>query len=166
MWIHKNTFAIGGLQNVGYAPNQDILMVLSSQGEGIFNCITGEKIARKHNDDNWWFDTYNPETNIVEGFDCLHNIKIQTHGLNGGDNLPKKTIDGWQLISANPEPGEKPFEQYMVTKLHLESPNKQEKIYLTKDGACEFRAFGFSSTGKSFIIASSCELHIYTLINY
>jgi len=46
MWTHKNTLAIGGLENVGFATNQDLLTVLSSQGQGIFDCITAEKNAR------------------------------------------------------------------------------------------------------------------------
>ncbi|ACU59260.1 hypothetical protein [Chitinophaga pinensis] len=54
MWIHKNTFAIGGLENVGYAPMQDQLLVLSTQGEGIFDCIKGEKIARYESQGDWW----------------------------------------------------------------------------------------------------------------
>jgi hypothetical protein len=48
-WGHKETFAIGGLHNVGFAPNSDYLIVLSSQGQGIFDCIKGEKIARSPN---------------------------------------------------------------------------------------------------------------------
>jgi hypothetical protein len=53
MWAHKNTFAIGGIENSGYAPNQDFLIVVSGQRQGIFNCKTGEKIARQYDDLNW-----------------------------------------------------------------------------------------------------------------
>ncbi|MEP7319834.1 MAG: hypothetical protein ABI921_13860, partial [Panacibacter sp.] len=118
MWTHKNTFAIGGLENVGYASNQDLLIVLSSQGQGIFNCISGEKIARQNDDINWW-DNFNQATNSIVGFDHLTNIEIQTCGLYGVDNLPKTTADGWTLIISEPQPDDKPFEQYLIQKIYL-----------------------------------------------
>lgn len=161
MWRHRNTFAIGGLENVGYASNQDILIVLSSQGQGIFDCLTGEKIARQNDEINWW-DNFNQRTNSILGFGRLMNIEIQTSGLYGVDILPKTTADGWTLIASDPEPGEIPFEKSLVRKIYLISPDKQQKRVIGKDGACELRAFGFSETGNSLIIALSCELTIYS----
>ena len=163
MWTHKNTFAIGGLENIGYANNQDLLIVLSSQGQGIFDCIVGEKIARQSDDSNWW-DNFNQETNSIKGFDRLSDFEIQTCGLYGVDNLSKATLDGWTLIVSEPEPDDKPFEKYLVQKIYLVSPNKQEKKFVGKNGACELRAFGFSETGDSFVIALSCDLTIYSRI--
>jgi hypothetical protein len=163
-WTHKNTFAIGGLQNVGFAPKQDLLIVLSSQGQGIFDCIKGEKVARRHNGLDWW-DSFNDETSSIIGFDCLANIEIPTCGLEGPeDNLPKKTSDGWTLTISAPEPDDKPFEKYLVQKIYLVSPKKKEKIFIEKDGPCELRAYGFSETGNSLIVALSCDLTIYSRI--
>jgi hypothetical protein len=65
MWTHKNTFAIGGLENVGYAPNQDLLIVLFSQGQGIFDCNKGEKIARQHHDSNWWHNSIKRQIQLL-----------------------------------------------------------------------------------------------------
>jgi hypothetical protein len=160
-WIHKNTFAIGGLENVGYASKQDKLIVLSSQGQGIFDCTQGEKIARKHNGSDWWED-FNEQTNTIAGFDCLQGTTITTHGLYGEDHLPKTTLDGWTLAISKPEPDDKPFEKYLVQKIYLVSPDKNTQLFITKDGPCEFRAYGFSETNNSFIIASSCDLIIYS----
>jgi hypothetical protein len=160
MYTLKETFAIGGLHEVGYATDQDLLIVLSSQGQGIFDCIKGEKIARVHDDMDWW-DNYDEKTGIITGFDVLAGIEITTSGLHSEDKLPKKTADGWTLIITEPEPDEEPFEKYLVQKIHLISPDK-EKIYITQDGACELRAFGFSGTGNSFIVATSCTLVIYS----
>lgn len=161
MYTHKETFAVGGLHEVGFAPNQDLLMVLSSQGQGIFDCIKGEKITRLHNDLDWAKD-YNESTYSIIGFDVLANIKITTSGLISPDILPKKTADGWQLIITDPEPDESPFQMYLIQKIYLVSPDQKEKIYITMDGACELRAFGFSDTGNSFIVATSCDLVIYS----
>lgn len=160
-WIHKTTFAIGGLLNVGYAPNSDLLIVLSSQGEGIFDCIKGEKIAREHNDMDW-YDRFNKETNTIIGFDCLANIEIPTYGLEGTDNeMLKETSDGWTLTISEPEPEEKPYDKYLIQKIYLVTPDKKEKIFIEKDGPCELRAYGFSETGNTFIVALSCDLVIY-----
>jgi len=161
-WTHKNTFVVGGLHNVGFAPQQDLLIVLSSQGQGIFDCLKGEKVARLHNDLDWW-DSFNEETSSIIGFDCLANIEIPTSGFEGAeDNLPKKTSDGWTLTISVPEPDDKPFEKYLVQKIYLVSPNKKEKIFIKKDGPCELRAYGFSETDNSFIVALSCDLTIYS----
>jgi len=161
MWTHKNTFAIGGLENVGFAPRQDYLIVLSSQGQGIFDCVKGEKIARNHNDSDWW-KNFNQTTNSIVGFAILENVEITTCGLYGGDNLIKRTSDGWTLVMSDPEPDDEPFEQYLVQRIYLVSPDKKVKTLVGKDGACELRAFGFSETGNSLIIALSCELTIYS----
>lgn len=163
MWIHKNTFAIGGLENVGYASEQDLLIILSSHGQGVFDCIKGERIARQNNDSDWW-QNFNQVTNSIAGFDVLENIEISTYGLYGGDHLPKATTDGWTLTISKSEADDKPFENYLVQKIYLVSPDKKEKIFVVKDGACELRAFGFSDTGKSFIVALSCDLTIYSRI--
>lgn len=50
MYKYIQTFAIGGLQNIGFLTDE--LIVLSTQGTGIFNCLTGEKIGRDNED--WW----------------------------------------------------------------------------------------------------------------
>ena len=161
MWEHKDTFSIGGLDNIGFAPKQDSLLVLSSQGQGIFDCIRGEKVARLNNGSDWWKD-FNQSTNSINGFDILSNVEIYTSGLYGGDHLPKVTADGWTLIVSQPQPDDKPFENYLVQRIFLLSPDKREEIFITKDGPCELRAYGFSDTGDSFVVALSCDLTIYS----
>lgn len=161
MWVHKKTFAIGGLENVGFVPAKEYLIVLSSQGQGIFDCKTGEKIARQNDNGDWW-DKFNEESNCILGFDFLDNILIPTHGLYGDDNLPKKNEEGWELIITAPQPDDKPFEKYLVQKIYLVSPDKKKKIFIMKDGPCELRAYGFSDSGKTFIVALSCELVIFS----
>ncbi|MFL5740458.1 MAG: hypothetical protein ACJ75B_09605 [Flavisolibacter sp.] len=161
MWTHKNTFAIGGLENVGYASGQDNLIVLSAQGQGIFDCISGEKIARLHNGTDWW-QSFNQDRNSIAGFGVLESTDILTCGFYGEDHLPKTTNDGWRLMLSPPEPDDKPFDKYLVQKIYLLSPTDEQNILVSKEGPCELRAFGFSDTGKSFIVALSCELTIYS----
>lgn len=159
MFKHLNTFAIGGLENVGYAANSDHLIVLSSVGRGIFDCLTRQKIFRDNG--NWWHD-YDEESCIIKGFGTETGQQIKVCGLFGEEKLPVRTADGWELIVSEPVQDAPPFEKYVVQNVFLKHPANDSAIFITKDGPCEIRSFGFSETGKSFIVALSCELIIWT----
>jgi len=157
MYKHLNTFAIGGLQSVGYVNEGDNLIVLSSQGRGIFNCLTGEKIFR--DDYDWWRD-FDPESSSVKGFGGEVGKMIKTYGLyNPNEQMPQQTADGYKLSLTQPQPDDPPFEKYLVQSIFI--AHQEDKIFVSKDGPCEFRAFGFSETRNSFIVASSCDLVIW-----
>lgn len=158
MWTHQNTFAIGGLENIGYVDGSDKLITLSSQGRGIFDCVVGEKVFRDSTD---WWKQFNEIDSTIEGFHTEVEKLIRTCGLYGNNKLPTKTSDDFELIVTAPEPDDHPLEKHLVRRIYLLSPSKQEKIYITKDGACELRAVGFSDTGKTFVVALSCELTIW-----
>jgi len=162
MWTCKNTFAIGGLQNIGYSDNSDILVVLSTQGKGTFNCVTGEKIDRDHSD---WWPQFDKLTNTIEGFGILEGTVIKTSGLWGDNILSPQTADGWRLIKRESEFDDPPFDKYLVNKIFLSSPTNEPITFISKDGPCELQAFGFSPTGNSFIVALSCELIIWSRNN-
>ena len=49
-WKLVASVAIGGLRSVGFDRNSDNLLVVSSQGRGVLDCITGEKIARDYDE--------------------------------------------------------------------------------------------------------------------
>jgi hypothetical protein len=58
-WIGLATHAIGGLTGVGFANNSDLLLVVSSQGRGVFDCRTGQRIARDRTEPEVsWCDEY------------------------------------------------------------------------------------------------------------
>jgi hypothetical protein len=86
-------------------------------------------------------------------------LEIQKKGVG------KKNPEVWQARDnrnyiAN-IPDDAPFEKYLVHRFYLISPAKREKFFVGKDD-CELRAYGFSETGASFIIALNCELIIYS----
>jgi hypothetical protein len=118
MYKHIQTFAIGGLQNIGFL--NDNLIVLSTQGIGIFNCLTGEKIGRDNKD--WWgnFDEVNNTINVtVNG----ENKIVKTFGLfNPNEALPSISPTDWKLLVTPPQPDDPPFEKYMVRSVFLISP--------------------------------------------
>ena len=160
MCNYKGTFAIGGLFNVGYASNKDFLIVLSSQGQGIFDCRKGEKIARLYNDLDWV--GFDETTNAVFGFYNLEGEIISTSGVFGGDHLLKTTSDGWSLTAGEPLIEHTPFGTRSTTKIYLAHSANNDRVVVAEDGACELKAFGFSDTGGSFIVATSCDLVIYS----
>jgi hypothetical protein len=159
MWTHKNTFAIGGLENVGF-DNHDYLTVLSSQGIGIFDCLRGEKIFRDAGHE-WWND-FNEANSTITGYGILSGCVIQTGGMYGEDCLNKTTADGWQLELTTPSPAPPPFEKYMVQKIYLTHKESGHRELIGQDSPCELRAYGFSDTGNTLIIALSCDLIIWT----
>jgi hypothetical protein len=150
-WKHVVTWAVGGLFQVGYAENSDLLLVLSSQGRGVFDCLTGEKVAR---DDEEAHDFFAPIPLTADGFGPLAGKSIRMAGLFGG-GLPRTTEDGWFLEEQAPA--------WPIRTILLRSPAR-ETIAIGDDGACELRAFGFSETGNSLIIAISCDLAIFARV--
>jgi hypothetical protein len=157
MWELVKTFAVGGLINVGFAENSDILLVISHQGRGIFDCLKGERVARDSAD---FFDFLDEQSGKAKGFDILDGQTIKTYGLFGGDQLLKNTTDGWKLWQTD----EPPFENLKGMNIILSS-NKNENMIVGNDEVCELRAYGFSPTEKTFILATSCDLTIYRRAN-
>jgi hypothetical protein len=149
MWECKNTFAIGGLVNVGYSSMEDYLLVLSWQGQGLFDCVKGEKIARISNDAEWAKD-FNDSTYSITGFDILSGKEIVTSGLYGGNRLIKSTADGWSLSKS------------VADHILLVSPGGQQSSIVYDNDFFEVKAFGFSETGLSFVIATGGDLVIYS----
>jgi hypothetical protein len=52
-WSLITSISVGGLRSVGFDRHTDVLLVVSSQGRGIIDCRSGEKLAR---DDEEYFE--------------------------------------------------------------------------------------------------------------
>jgi len=99
MWIKNETFAVGGLREIGFRKNTDFLLVLSADGRGLFDCLAGQKKAR--NSDDYYSDYWNSETGLIDGFDIFKNEKIHCGGFEHPNTLSKTTVDGWAIIVEN-----------------------------------------------------------------
>ena len=161
-WRPIGSFAVGGLTDIGFELQSDLVLVVSGNGRGVFNCRTGERLARDSSmpqtgKDNWQ-DCFGLK---VEGVGPLAEQRICTAGLHGG-GLPRLTRDGWgveQLALDWPEeclllvpPGEDIYGEYrgrplIFSKLAVESG---------------VRAWGFSPTGLSLVLATSSDLTIWS----
>ncbi|MEM8534946.1 MAG: hypothetical protein AAGF95_29165 [Chloroflexota bacterium] len=155
-WRETATHAIGGLLAVGYAENTDLLLVVSSQGRGVFDCLTGEKVAR---DDTDPYPYFNEIKLIAHGIGPLTDRTIHIAGLHGG-GLPHYTHDGWSLKAFSIMwPHHDIVLEYPYQSIYNHIDNG---VKVGEDGACELRAYGFSQTGQSFIIATSCDITLFT----
>ena len=157
-WRQVGVYTIGGLTDVGFAPRSDLLLVVSSTGRGLFDCVNGQKLARDPSAPNVsWHDPYHLEAQAIGP---LTGAVIRTAGQFGG-GLPRLTRDGWsteKLTLDWPDvclllvaPGSWIYGEYYgkpadFTKVAVES---------------EVRAWGFSPTGRSLVLASSSDFTIF-----
>lgn len=154
-WKLLATFAVGGLTEIGYAPDSDALLVVSSQGRGLFDCLSARRIARDR--EEMW-DGLDQVHLRSPGIGDLASVDFRLAGLHGG-GLPRTTSDGWGL-DVVPLPW--PHHFVFLTRPWKSIVDEAESVIkIAEDGACEFRACGFSDTGYSFVIASSCDVSIY-----
>lgn len=156
-WSIRTIVAVGGLTDVGFADGSDLLVCMSSAGLGVFDCLTGTRVARDNSAD-CNFDAGNL---LVSGIGPLEGQRIRTAGLEGG-GLASGTYDGWSIERH-------PF-AYPDEELFLGPPGQtmlwtqhgiQTRLYKLGGFVTALRAFGFSPTGRSLIVATSSDLLIF-----
>lgn len=156
-WSNRTNVAVGGLTDVGFADASDLLICMSSTGLGVFDCLTGARVAR---DDSTDFD-FDAGNLLVSGIGPLEGKRIRTAGLAGG-GLASGTHDGW-CVERHPFafPDEELFVgppgQTMLWTQH----GVQTHLYKLGGFVTELRAYGFSPTGRSFIVATSSDVLIF-----
>jgi hypothetical protein len=159
-WRPGITHAVGGLDAVGFAHRSDLLLVTSSQGRGVFDCVAGNCLERDHAvaaDENDWQDDFELE---ALGIGPLAGRTIRIAGLPGGA-LARTTRDGWCV--------ERFALDWPIESVLLTPPGSW--IYETRPGRSsafvklaeeyELRACGFSPTGNSLVVATASELTIF-----
>ncbi|SMB81303.1 hypothetical protein [Deinococcus hopiensis] len=153
-WIRKACRAVGGLREVGFAPGSDLLLVVSSQGRGVVDCLTGELVAREREVPYDWVDE---RELLAEGIGPLKGQRIRIAGLAGG-GLALGTADGLRLeIETFSHP-----ERCVILKRSdwAEWPDAEKGCSkIAADSS--LRAAGFSPTGRSLVIATSSEVIVY-----
>ncbi|HUT88833.1 MAG TPA: hypothetical protein VMY37_05015 [Thermoguttaceae bacterium] len=157
-WREAAVHGVGGLTSVGFARDTDMLLVVSPQGRGVFDCTSGSLLDRDRDSDGDYEDEIALE---ARGIGALEGTVIRMSGLHGG-GLPRWTHDGWSA--------EQLALDWPRQTLLLLSP--WSSIYdLTRGKSVDFtklavdsevRAYGFSPTGCSIVVATSSDLMIYT----
>ncbi|MEV4806625.1 hypothetical protein AB0K18_42080 [Nonomuraea sp. NPDC049421] len=146
---------VGGLTGVGFAPHpdsgEDIILVTSHQARGVIDCVTGQRMARDPDPDKAWPDDC---TLTCEGIGPLAGTAIQISGLLGG-GLHTTTTHGWSIDIVTPNwPNENILLSYEGDP-YRDAPGSTW-WHIHREEACEIRAAGFSPTGRTLAIASSC----------
>jgi len=156
-WRAVGAFAVGGLTDVGFGDSSDLILCVSSSGRGVFDCTAGSRVARDDGRD-FEFDLGNL---TVAGIGPMAGQRVRTAGLSGGGPA-RRTIDGWNVE-------QHPF-SFPAEELFFCAPGDTmlwtragETPRLTKLGGfvTQLRAFGFSPTGRAFVIATSSDLLIF-----
>lgn len=153
-WRKATCAAVGGLWEVGFAPESDLLLVVSAQGRAVFDCSTGERVARDRAEpaDSW----YSEFSLSAIGIDPLHDVRINLAGLHGG-GLTQFTRDGWWVDTLTLE--------WPEHHLLLGGPGSwlfdQSSTFYKLAVELEVRAFGFSETGRSLVLATSSDVGIW-----
>ncbi|MFI6522272.1 hypothetical protein ACIBF1_42465 [Spirillospora sp. NPDC050679] len=155
---------IGGLLGIGFAPHpadgRDLVMVVSADGHGLFDALTGEKIARDRDPDP---ETSTPDASpdlTCPGLGPIAGTPVRIAGLFGG-GLHTTTSDGWALDVVAPD-------------------WPDHRVLLSADGGAnsgppghrwwhvfhayysELRAAGFSPSGWTLAVATSSDLTLWT----
>ncbi len=135
-------------------------MVVSSSGHGLFDAVTGEKIARDRDPA--------PEVSTPDGHPDLTcpglgpvaGTPVRIAGLFGG-GLHRTTPDGWTLDVVSPE---WPHHRVLLSAdggLNRETPGGTWWHILHSDYS-ELRTAGFSPSGRTLAVATSSDLTLWT----
>jgi hypothetical protein len=104
----------------------------------------------RDSDDN---DGFDPILLTADGIGPLAGQSVRVAGLFGG-GLPRTTHDGWFL--------EAQARAWPTHSIYLRAPHTREPVCAGEDGACMLQAYGFSETGRSFVIATCCDVTTFT----
>ncbi|MFF1870400.1 hypothetical protein [Kitasatospora herbaricolor] len=155
---------IGGLQGIGFGIHpengRDLVMVVSTDGHGLFDAVTGEKIARDRDPDP---DTSTPDDSrdlTCPGLGPLAGTPVQIAGLFGG-GLHSGSGDGWAVDVVAPE---WPREQVILSTdggLHRGEMGRSW-WHVFHSSYSTLRTAGFSPSGRTLAVATSSDLTLWT----
>src|SRR5688572_12420560 len=95
-WRCAAMYSVGSLTAVGYEEGGDRLLVVSSRGKGLFDCTTGQRVAREREPlPEPAGDGHEAACPLrCRGIGPLADRTLRLAGLHGG-GLPTTTADGW-----------------------------------------------------------------------
>jgi hypothetical protein len=156
-WKEVGSPTIHSLMAVGYAPDSDLILVVTMSRLEVFDGLNGNIVA--------WVDTSHDDTDpfdaihlTARGIGPLDGQSIRVASWESGGGLPKQTADGWQIkiISCWPNDTVLLFPEKYSGAFTVSAATK------LFGGEREIVAAGFSETGKSFIIAEPSAITIYS----
>ncbi|MFE5397504.1 hypothetical protein ACFQ9U_23475 [Streptomyces sp. NPDC056568] len=155
---------IGGLLGIGFAVHpddgHDLVMVVSSDGHGLFDAVTGERIARDRDPDP---DTSTPDAHpelSCPGLGPVGGTQVRIAGLFGG-GLHRTTPDGWSLDVVSPE---WPHDRVILSAAGgtRGGPAGETWWHVFHSAYSELRTAGFSPSGRTLAVATSSDLTLWS----
>jgi hypothetical protein len=155
---------IGGLLGVGFATDpttgHDLIMVVSSQGHGLFDAPSGKKIARDRDPDpDPDLETPTGPDLSCPGIGPLTGSQVRIAGLFGG-GLHSTTEDGWTLDVVAPD---WPHHRVLLSADGglCRGAAGEHWWHIFHANYSELRAAGFSPSGRTLVIATSSDITFF-----
>lgn len=154
-WRKVGVVAVGGLRAVGFDRETELLLIVSSAGRRVVDCLTGQKVARDE-------DEHHEDERHLEavGIGPLQGKTVRVAGLPGG-GLPVSTHDGWSVEVVTLD---WPTHEILLIEPFCSlydslrgKPGRFHKI----GSESELRACGFSPSGLSLVVATSSEVMVF-----
>ncbi|MBK3640545.1 hypothetical protein JHN46_07690 [Streptomyces sp. MBT33] len=156
---------VGGLLGIGFASHpdtgDDLVMVVSHDGHGLFDAVTGEKIARDR-DPAPEDSTPDSDADLsCPGLGPVVGRRVRIAGLFGG-GLHTTTAGNWALEVVAPA---WPNERVLLSRgsgLPHSGPYGERWWHIFHSNYSELRAVGFSPSGQTLAVATSSDLSLWT----
>ncbi len=162
--VHEGCIPVGGLLGIGFAVDpgsgNDLVMVVSTSGHGLFDAVTGEKIAREYDPDD---DDATPDMApdlTCPGLGPVADTRIHVAGLFGG-GLHSTSGDGWSVRTVSPCWPHHHILLDTAGGLHR-GAHEEKWWHIFHADYSEFRAAGFSPTGRTLAVATSSDLTLWS----
>ncbi|MFJ9345924.1 hypothetical protein [Streptomyces sp. NPDC101237] len=155
---------VGGLLGIGFTTDpdtgHDLVMVVSHDGLGLFDAVTGEKIARDREAD---LEDSGRDADPAEwcpGLGPVVGSRVRIAGLFGG-GLHTTSGDGWKLEVVAPA---WPNERVLLSRdggLPHSGPHGERWWHIFHSDYSELRTAGFSPSGQTLAVATSSGLSLW-----
>ncbi|MEV4435762.1 hypothetical protein [Streptomyces sp. NPDC049585] len=162
--VGRTCIPVGGLLGIGFAVDpgsgHDLVMVVSTGGHGLFDAVTGEKIAREYDPDGEDATPDGVADLTCPGLGPVAGTRVHIAGLFGG-GLHSGTGDGWCVEAVGPD---WPAHRVLLSAGGgiRRGAHGESWWHVFHAHYSEFRAAGFSPSGRTLAVATSSDLSLWT----
>jgi len=146
-WSRLFVLPVGGLTELGVSGDEELILVVSHQGRGVYQSDTGTRLARDRSEPSYDSPWLNEADRLAEGIGPLQGMWVPVVGL-WGSTLP--TTFGNARVE---------IKQVGTTEVvRLSCSDGSTRVI--DEPATVVRAFGFTGSGK-LLLATSSDLQVW-----